>query len=121
MGDFEEKLNAILSSPDAMAQVMSIAQSLGLNNTDGDEAPCPQQDTPPPQSAPFPDPSLLTHLLPLLQNKGETDTDAHHQLLSALEPFLQKERREKLKKALRAARLLSAGKAFMNSMGDDHV
>ena len=29
MSDFEEKLNAILSNPDAMAQVASLAQSLG--------------------------------------------------------------------------------------------
>ena len=29
MSDFEEKLNSILSNPDAMARVMNLAQSLG--------------------------------------------------------------------------------------------
>ena len=31
MSDFEEKLNAILSDPNAMAQVMQLAQSLNLD------------------------------------------------------------------------------------------
>ena len=30
MGEFEEKLNAILSNPDALAQVANLAQSLNL-------------------------------------------------------------------------------------------
>ena len=30
MSEFEEKLNAFLSNPDAMAQVMNLAQSLNL-------------------------------------------------------------------------------------------
>ena len=119
MEDFEEKLNAILSSPDTMAQVMSIAQSLGLGS-DGEEEAAPKQNEHPPQSDLSPDPSLLTHFLPLLQ-KEEDVPDVHHQLLSALEPFLQEERREKLRKALRTARLISAGKALMRSMGDEHV
>ena len=38
MSDFEEKLNAILSDPDAMAQVMNLAQSLNLGGPSG-EAP----------------------------------------------------------------------------------
>ena len=30
MGEFEEKLNALLSNPDALSQVMNLAQSLDL-------------------------------------------------------------------------------------------
>lgn len=35
MSEFEDKLNAILSNPDAMAQVASLAQSLDLNGAFG--------------------------------------------------------------------------------------
>ena len=37
MGEFEEKLNAFLSNPDAMAQVMNLAQSLNLGGEGGTE------------------------------------------------------------------------------------
>ena len=79
MSDFEEKLNAILSNPDAMAQVASLAQSLGQQSG---EAP-PQRPSAPesaPQAPPNPpasadglsgllgslDPSMMQKLLPLL-------------------------------------------------------
>ena len=35
MSEFEEKLNAFLSNPDAMAQVMNLAQSLNLGGESG--------------------------------------------------------------------------------------
>lgn len=31
MSDFEEKLNAILSNPESMGQIMNLAQSLNLS------------------------------------------------------------------------------------------
>ena len=37
MGGFEEKLNAILSNPEAMSQVMNLAQSLNLGGSGGSE------------------------------------------------------------------------------------
>ena len=35
MGEFEEKLNALLSNPDALSQVMNLAQSLDLGGGSG--------------------------------------------------------------------------------------
>lgn len=47
MAEFDEKLNSLLSNPDAMAQIMQLAQSLGGNSS--------QEAAPPPQaSAPSP-------------------------------------------------------------------
>ena len=46
MAEFDDKLNSILSNPDAMAQILQLAQSLG-----GDPAPAPAapaQAPPPP-------------------------------------------------------------------------
>ena len=53
MAEFEEKLNALLSNPESMAQVMQMAQSLSANMggqsaaAGGNSAP-PQQPPPPP-------------------------------------------------------------------------
>jgi len=120
MTDFEEKLNAILSSPDTMAQVMSIAQSLG--GTPSPEPPShheAEEKTTPPLSS-F-DPAAIQAFLPLLQGGTKAAPSSHRQLLDALTPFLREERREKLQKALRTARLLSAGKQLLTEMGERDV
>ena len=46
MGDLEEKLNGILSNPQAMAQIMQLAQSLNLGgNNSGGAAPASQPES----------------------------------------------------------------------------
>ena len=40
MAEFDDKLNSILSNPDAMAQIMQLAQSIG-GNTDQQSPPSP--------------------------------------------------------------------------------
>ena len=40
MAEFDDKLNSILSNPDAMAQIMQLAQSIG----GGDGPPCAEPD-----------------------------------------------------------------------------
>ena len=58
MAEFEEKLNSLLSNPDAMAQVMQMAQSLsgGGGQTQPSPPPAPPQQPqqPPPQASPVP-------------------------------------------------------------------
>lgn len=139
MSEFEEKLNAILSNPDAMSQVMNLAQSLNLG---GGGSPPPQQenDAAPPEnegtnSGPGLgdlaglgnllgqiDPSMLQRLLPLAgELAGGNGNDERMQLLYALRPFLKPERRDKVERAARTARLIHVGKKLLGSMGDGHV
>ena len=47
MAEFDEKLNSILSNPDAMSQIMQLAQSLGGGPGPAEE-PAPQAAPPPP-------------------------------------------------------------------------
>ena len=58
MAEFEEKLNSLLSNPDAMAQIMQMAQSLsgGRGQTQPSPPPAPPQQPqqPPPQASPVP-------------------------------------------------------------------
>nr|WP_325220453.1 hypothetical protein [uncultured Oscillibacter sp.] len=137
MAEFDEKLNSILSNPDAMSQIMQLAQSLG---GDGQSAappppgqPDPQQapawGPPPPQQTPPSgggdllssllgggglDPGLLSRLLPLIQELGgQRDSNARN-LLYALRPYLRSDRQEKVERALQLARLFHLGKKFLS-------
>lgn len=140
MSDFEEKLNSILSNPDAMSQVMNLAQSLNLGGAgqegsgQGSAPPSP----PPPASGAGGtpdlgglaglgellgqiDPKLIARLLPLAGELASSGNDERMQLLYALRPFLKPERQEKVERAARAAKLLHVGKKFLTTMGDPNV
>lgn len=131
MAEFDEKLNSILSNPDAMAQIMQLAQSLGGDGggTQGSAPPPPQQQSawsppPPPPGGGVGDPlsaltggmdpKLLTRLLPLIQELGgQRDSNARN-LLYALRPYLRNDRQEKIERALQLARLFHLGKKFLS-------
>ena len=121
MSEFEEKLNAFLSNPDAMAQVMNLAQSLNLGGGESQEAAPDGEAAPPPQGGVNLsglgdllggiDPKLLQRLLPLAgELAGGGGDDERMQLLYALRPFLKPERQEKVERAVKAARLIHVGK-----------
>lgn len=117
MGEFEEKLNAILSNPEAMAQVASLAQSLGQQQT---QEPQPAQQPPSSgaESGLGLDPALLQKVLPLLTELNDSRASEREQLLYALRPFLKESRRDKVDQALRAARVLHLGKRFLGRLGE---
>lgn len=127
MAEFDDKLNSILGNPDAMAQIMQLAQSLGGQQTS--QGPAPQMSSPPPAPPPQAAPSqggdplsalaggldskLLLRLLPLLQELGGQRDSNARQLLYALRPYLKEERQEKVERALQLARLFHIGKKFL--------
>lgn len=133
MAEFDDKLNSILSNPDAMSQIMQLAQSLGGDGGGQPAPPPPDQPgpqqgwgPPPPQQAPPPpggalsslmgglDPGLLSRLLPLIQELGgQRDSNARN-LLYALRPYLRSDRQEKVERALQLARLFHLGKKFLS-------
>ena len=134
MNDFEDKLNAILSNPDAMAQVMNLAQSLGstmsaspqTQRSDGTHsdpvsaAPRKPTDAGDDLFSLF-DPALIGKFLPLLSELNHRDGDERLQLLLALRPFLKPERQDKVERAVKAARLIHIGKKLFMTMGETNV
>lgn len=142
MAEFDEKLNSLLSNPDAMAQIMQMAQSLSGGGQQ-EAAPPPQPQSPPPQQPQqnqgfaWPgqgpqqsqppaagadllssltggmDPKLMMKLLPLIQELGSQQDSNARQLLYALRPYLKAERQEKVERALQLARLFHLGKKFL--------
>lgn len=110
MAQLEEQLNQILGNPQAMEQIMSLAQSLSGKQ---EEERQPEEETQPPaeNDPPSPlsaldglDPRLLRMGMGLLSEYSAQD-DKKTALLAALKPFLKPERQEKMDQAVRIARL----------------
>ena len=114
MSELDEKLNALLSDPGKMAQVMQLAQQ--LSGSMGATPP----SAPPPAAAPsLPDGldmAAMMRFLPLLQELNHPNQQAE-QLLSALRPFLKAEKQDSIPKAIRLARLIHIGKKALTEMG----
>ena len=97
MDDLQEKMNSVLNDPQMMQQILTMAQSFSSQSTPS------QQPSPEAAGNMLPDPELIKKLGAMA---GHNNIDRNQQaLLSALGPYLQKERLKKLEKAMRAARM----------------
>lgn len=111
MSELDDKLNSILSNPQMMQQIMSLAQSMNGS----DSAPSP----PPPKApalfdAPI-DPSLLSKIAGLMQ-RGSIDQD-QMQLLKALRPYLSGQKLQKLERAMHAAKMAGIASDVIGAQG----
>ena len=134
MGELEEKLENILGNPQAMAQIMSLAQSLNLGGSGtpsggeaqaqepsqgGAPAPEPPPAAPPPASAGSVDgglggllgglgsldPKMLSAAASLIGQFNSGEDDRRVALLTALRPFVKERRYAKLDRAIQIAKL----------------
>lgn len=108
----EDKLSQILNDPQSMAQILSLAQSLGMS-------PEPEEETPQeaPSVPPVPEDGFVRSILALMQQTRRSDS-RQEALLCALKPFLAPHRREKLDRALRIARISHLAGAALSGYGD---
>ena len=106
MEDLESKLSSILSDPDAMAGILSMAQSLGLG------APEPSQEA----SSPGGEDAQPDPVAGLLSAAGRL-TGKETSLLQALRPFLRESRRSKLDRAIQAARISRIAGCAIENLG----
>lgn len=100
--DFSEKLKNVLSNPDAMAKIMSIASNLGTQpaSQDGENASVEAVPVEPRQSA------MHTPL-----QIPELPSDPRISLIYSLKPLVREEKRERLDAIARA---LSVASIFKN-------
>ena len=108
MEGIEEKLGSILSNPDMMNTIMNMAKALGQSQPE----PAPQQPSPakqPPLQQKAPPPigknelEMISRISSLSQQTG---LDRQEQaLLRALNPYLTRDRLNKLEKAMHAAKM----------------
>ena len=117
MAQLEDQLNAILSSPEKMGQIMALANS--FTGGEGGEA------SPPPASPASEtgdlgalfgslDPALLS-LAGRLFAEYQRQDDERVRLLQALEPFLRPERQARLEQAMRLTRLSRVIRCLLRS------
>ena len=108
MSEMEQRLNALLSNPQLMQQIASMAQAMGSE----------QQNKPPEQpEAPLPsfDPKLLQTMA---QTMGQSGIDSNQKsLLQALSPYLSSQRVRKLERAMRAAKMARFATGFLGQQG----
>ena len=104
---FEQAVSAMLQDPEQLQKIFALAQSLGFSPPAAPEA-SPPPPAPPvmPQREPTPPPpdEKQQALGELLQKAGKLDRRQEN-LLNALKPFLKPERREKIDRAMQAARI----------------
>lgn len=108
MSELEEKLGTILSNPQLMQQIASMAQVLG-------KAPQEQPAPMAPQTPALPDPAMLQTLSGMMQ-AGRVDPE-QQELLHALSPFLSQSRIGKLERAMRAAKMAGFASTLLKSGG----
>ncbi|MCD8005178.1 MAG: hypothetical protein LUE91_05940 [Oscillospiraceae bacterium] len=131
MSEFEDKLQSILGNPEAMSQIMSIAQS--LNNSSGSSGPTEHAERAPSSAPPDQsgqagldlgslDPRLLQLGGKILSEYRSAD-DSRAALLNALRPFLKPERGAKIDQAIEIARLSRVIRLALDAFrkGDAHV
>lgn len=130
MADWQEQLNTILSDPDAMAQIASIAQSLSGDGSGAPPPPPPSENSPSEHADAVDvkalqnmlgglDPELMRRLVPLMHQMNRPESSEATALLLALKPFLSEKRRGKVERAAQLARLIHLGKTFLTTQGQE--
>lgn len=111
MEDLQSALQSILSDPEQMARIQEMAASLGLN--------------PPPEAEPSSDsqpeqPAADGQLLAMIQTLGGIH-GTEERVFSALRPGMSQKGKQRVDKALRAAKLSRLAGTFLNGSGLGHV
>ena len=109
MSEMEDKINAVLNDPQMMQQIMNMAKALGQQSSPGEQSAPPKGNA----ASALPDPAMLQKITGLAASAG-TD-DQQRALLSALGPYLSRDRVQRLEKAMRAAKMAKMASAFLNS------
>ena len=113
MDDMTAQMNAILSNPEMMQKIMSLASSLDSSSKQEAGDP-PKQDAP---AGSFPDLDISA-IQKLAGFAGKTNIDGNQRsLLKALTPYLSKERIQKLERAMRAAKLAGMASLLFGNTG----
>ncbi len=112
MSELEDKINGLLSNPEEMGKLASLASRLmegGLGGAD-------KQKEPEPDGL---DPSLLAAVTGVMKGMGGM---GKKNLANALGPYLGEGRRRRLEKAIRVAQVVkAAGSAFTELGGERDV
>lgn len=108
MSEMEDKIGAILSNPQMMQQIMSMAQALGAQSPKEELQPQPSRE-------PEMDLNMVRKFTDIAQKSGIDQRE--RALLSALQGYLTVERVNKLEKAMRAAKIAQLASCALGNGG----
>ena len=112
MDDMQQKLNAILTNPEMMQQLIGMAQSLGQTQPSQNPTEQPEQQAFAPNLQGL-DIGLIQRIAGMAQQAGIDNNQ--RSLLKALSPYLNRHHITKLEKAMHAAKLAGMASAFLSS------
>ncbi len=101
MEDIMGMVGQIMSDPEQMKQLSSLAASLGLSP----DASAPEPEAP--STAPLINDGTLTALLPLIQKLQNSSDDRYITFLRALQPLLSDKRKPKVDTAIMLLKLIT--------------
>lgn len=113
MPDLQEMLRDITANPQAMQQLMSLAQTFGGGGPKPLQSGSPQPPAPAPQQNPM---QLMQNLIQLSNQSGRLNQQ-QLALIQAIKPFLTPERAEKLERAIRVANISQMASSSLRQMG----
>lgn len=122
MDNFDEKLNAVLSSPEAMDKIMGMARSMGGGGGGEDAAPKPSGEPAAPAADLLGslfgdngfDPKLMGKALQLFNAYSRNDPQKAA-LMQAVKPYLRPARRERVDQAMQTLKLANVAKEALDS------
>lgn len=116
MSGMEDQLGAILSDPEMMAKIQSLARSLGQPEEPPKHAEAPQKGASPPSTPSGVSAGDLEMVKAFtgFARGMEIDKD-QRALLKALSPYVSREKTAKLERAMRAAKLAQQATGLMES------
>lgn len=120
MDELQQRIESVLNDPQQMKELLALARSLGAELPEEFQESAAQPETERPQEPMKGLGTLMSQPLgALLQSAGKLE-QKQEALLNALRPFLKPNRREKLDRAIRAARLSQlAGRALKSRNEND--
>jgi hypothetical protein len=122
VGELEDKLNSILSSPEDMQKIMGLARSLS-GSLGGDSGGTPPESLPAQGDAPplgDLDPKMLGMLTRLMGQFSASSKSDKTAILNALTPYLKDDRKKAIGRAAEIAKIAKVAKlAFSEFSGGD--
>ena len=121
MGDFEEMLGSILSSPKDMEKIMGLARE--LSGGEKESAPEPERKPEPDAKTAIPglgdiSPKMLAAIGRILGGLNSAG-DGKAALIASMKPYVRPERREALDRALKIAKIARAARLAMGELGGE--
>lgn len=105
MDDFGELLSSVLSDPESMDKIKSIAQSLGVSSEGGQQVVPVEPVREESQNAiPF---GMMEKIMPLISAYSRAEADKNVQLLKAIKPYLSAQRGEMIDQAIQIMKIMS--------------